>query len=145
MFPVHCLFTASHGQICILLLDAISYRKELTSSIGSSQRCRQRSGDLFYDELTLRKRFCLLGFAEAWEPASERNQFSHGERQTLQADLPDNAKLAADWAYMLHNQVKDGNGFYDACVTLAHAHIMRGDFASAMRYTNEAAALHNGT
>jgi len=59
-------------------------------------------------------------------------------RVQMLAELPDNAKFSADWAYMLYNQVQDGNGFYDACLTLAYAHIMRQDFASAMRYTNEA-------
>jgi hypothetical protein len=62
-------------------------------------------------------------------------------RVYMLAEEPDKAKFAADMAYMLYNKEKDGKGFYEACITLSHAHIQRLDFASAMRYCNEAGAL----
>jgi hypothetical protein len=88
----------------------------------------------------------LLGTAEESVKAHKKVKNVAGQgyalsalaRVQMLADKPDNAKLSADWAYMLFYQVKDGNGLYDACMTLAYAHLMRGDFASSMRYTNEA-------
>jgi len=54
---------------------------------------------------------------------------------------PDLAKNEAKKAYVIFNDLKDGNGYYDACMALANAHTQRGDFNSAVRYANEAKEL----
>jgi tetratricopeptide (TPR) repeat protein len=91
----------------------------------------------------------LRGTAEDAAKAFKKLKDSPGHAAALLAlarvymliDEPDKAKFAADMAYMLFNQAKDGNGFYEACICLSQAHIQRSDFASAMRYCNEAGAV----
>jgi tetratricopeptide (TPR) repeat protein len=88
----------------------------------------------------------LLGTADGAVKAFKKLKNSAGQaaallglsKAYLLADEPDKAKFAADMAYMLYNQAKEGNGFFDACICLVHAHMQRQDFASAMRYCNEA-------
>lgn len=57
------------------------------------------------------------------------------------AGEPDLAKNEAKKAYQIFYDLKDGNGYYDACMNLANAHTQRGDFNSAIRYANEAKQL----
>jgi tetratricopeptide (TPR) repeat protein len=91
----------------------------------------------------------LTGTADEAVKAFRKLKDSQGQASALLgmarvymlADEPDKAKFVADMAYMLYTQAKDGNGYFDACMCLSLAHIQRGDFASAMRYANEARDL----
>jgi len=81
---------------------------------------------------------CIRGYKKVKDRSGQASALIKLAQVQMLAEQPDAAKLSADWAYMLYNQEKDGNGFYNACLTLVYAHIMRLDFASASRYANEA-------